>query len=322
MGTPERTIDDLDRGLVERLRVDGRATNRALAEALGVNEATVASRLRRLEADDVIHVVALTDMEGFGKELFAFALIRVDGRSPFDVGTDVAQIPEVISLTVTTGRSDLVAGVLAKDRRELGRVVGELIPRVEGVGAVRCEVAVDVLQFASDWATLRTTPLEDVVQSLEKTERVDDLDLAIVRQLQRDARSSNRSIATALEVSEGTIRQRVRRMENENLIRICAVSDIEAFGLTASAHVGIHVAGGKVELVGAALAAIEGMAVVVRALGEFDFMVVVIAESREQLLETVFTRVQTIDGVRSTETLEVAGLVKHVYSWVRLVGRG
>lgn len=319
METADRMIDDLDRGLVERLRVDGRETNRSLAKALGVNEATVAARLRRLEAADVIHVVALTDMAGFGKDFFAFALISVDDRSPLEVGAELAQIPDLISLTVTTGRFDLFAGVLARDRAELGRIIGEEIPRIPGVASVRCEVAVDVLRFASEWATLRTTQLDAVARPPMDTDGVDALDLAIVGELQRDARSSNRSIATALDVSEGTIRQRVRRMEEERLIRIRAVSDIEAFGLSASANVGVHVRGGAIEDVGQALAALDGVAAVVRSLGEFDFVVVVLAETRAQLLETVLGRIQALDGVRTTETFEVAGLLKHVYTWVRLI---
>lgn len=316
----DRIIDDLDRGLVERLRVDGRETNRSLAKALGVNEATVAARLRRLESAAVIHVVALTDMEGFGKHFFAFALIGVDDRSPLDVGAEIAEIPEVISLTVTTGRCDLFAAVLARDRHDLGRVIGELIPRIPGVASVRCEVAVDVLRFASEWATLRTaTALGTVPRPPMETDGVDELDLAIVGELQHDARSSNRSIATALDVSEGTIRQRLRRMEDERLIRICAVSDIEAFGLTASANVGIHVRGGAIGEVGPALAAIDGVAAVVRSLGEFDFIAVVIAESRAELLRTILQAIQSIPGVRTTETFEIAAMLKHVYTWVRLV---
>ena len=41
----------------------------------------------------------------------------------------------------------------------------------------------------------------------------DELDLAIIHELQQDARQSNRAIATRLQISEGTIRARLRRMQ-------------------------------------------------------------------------------------------------------------
>ena len=66
---PTYDLDELDLALVEALRRDGRAGNRSLGAELGVNEVTVANRIRRLSAASVIRVVALTDIEAFGHEL-------------------------------------------------------------------------------------------------------------------------------------------------------------------------------------------------------------------------------------------------------------
>ncbi|MGW6729665.1 AsnC family protein [Nocardia sp. NPDC055029] len=55
-------LDDIDRAVVERLRKDGRETNRALSQALAINEVTVATRIRRLELSSIMRVVAVTDM--------------------------------------------------------------------------------------------------------------------------------------------------------------------------------------------------------------------------------------------------------------------
>ena len=41
-----------------------------------MNDATIASRLRRLEEQDIVRVVAVTDMVAFGHELLAFGLVR------------------------------------------------------------------------------------------------------------------------------------------------------------------------------------------------------------------------------------------------------
>ena len=313
-------IDDLDRRIVERLRANGRETNRSLAQALGVNEATIAARLRRLEAENIVHIVALTDMEGLGFDFFAFAMVKVADRSASEVGRSMAAIPEVISVTVATGRYDIIAAVLAREREDLGRLIGAVIPKIRGVDSVRCEFAVEVLRYDSEWAALRASTNAPPPPQPELTaEVVDDLDLAIIRALQRDARSSNRRIAAELDVSEGTIRQRLRRLEDEQFVRIRAVSDVEAFGLTAYATVGVHVRGGAVEAVGKALIDIEGVAAIIRSLGEFDFVLIVVAESRQLLIETILARIQVIKGVRATETFEVAGTLKHVYTWVRLL---
>ena len=48
---------------------------------------------------------------------------------------------------------------------------------------------------------------------------LDEADQAIVERLSRDARVSNREIAEQLGVTEGTVRARAKRMEEEKLIR-------------------------------------------------------------------------------------------------------
>jgi Lrp/AsnC family transcriptional regulator for asnA, asnC and gidA len=148
---------------------------------------------------------------------------------------------------------------------------------------------------------------------------VDDLDLSIISWLQRDGRSSNRSIAKELDVSEGTVRTRIKRMEESGLIRIQAVSDVLAFGITAHAYVGIQVAGGKIDNVRSALMECEEIAVLTRTIGEFDFFAVVAAEDREQLIGVILERISSIAGVRHTETFESWRTVKHAYTWARLV---
>lgn len=320
MTTEPRAIDDLDRGIVERLRVDGRETNRSLAAALDVNEATIATRLRRLEADNVVHVVALTDMHRLGFAYFAFAMIAVADRPIAEVAKEIATIPQTISVNMHSGRYDVICGVLARDREELGRVIGEAIPKVEGVRAVRCELAVDVLRFDSAWAVLDAGADEDPQpRPSVPPEAVDELDLRIIGALQRDARSSNRSIANELDISEGTVRSRVRRMEDEHLIRIRAVSDIVVFGLGAGATVGLHVANGEIDAVARELLKLEPVAGLIRSVGEFDFVLICIAPSRTELLDVVLNKIQRIPAIRGTETFEHAGTVKHIYTWVRLV---
>ncbi|ABW12357.1 transcriptional regulator, AsnC family [Parafrankia sp. EAN1pec] len=313
-------IDDLDRGIVERLRVDGRDTNRSIASSLGVGEATVAARLRRLEAANAVHVVALTDMHRMGLEWFAFLLIRVSGRPVLEVASDLSAIDQAIFVNIHSGRFDMICGVLARSRAELARVVGEVVPRVDGVVSVRCELAADVLRFDSSWAALVDGPGRGVFRGPEiPIGAVDSLDLRIIECLQRDARSSNRMIATELDVSEGTVRTRLRRMESEGLVRIRAVSDIHAFGISAAALVGLHVAGGEVAAVQQALEGVAGLVAIIRCLGEFDYMLIVLARDRAALIQTVVGQLQPMKCLRSVETFEYVTTVKHLYTWVRLV---
>lgn len=311
------TIDDLDRALVERLRRDGRESNRSLAAALGVSEITVASRLRRLETASIMRVVAMTDMEAFGFRYLVFVKIRASSRSVVKVAEELTALPEAISVTVSTGRFDAIATVVARDRAHLSRVLGVDIPAVKGVESTRCELAIEVPRYDSMWALLQAPQAPD--EPLSASDGVDELDVALISRLQLDARSSNRSIAKELGVSEGTIRARIKRLEEERLIRIQAVSDVIAFGIRAHAYVGIQVAAGAVAKVQAALMKYEEIAVLTRTIGEFDFFAVVAAEDREHLIGVILERISGTAGVRHTETFESWRTLKHAYTWARLV---
>jgi DNA-binding Lrp family transcriptional regulator len=302
---------------VERLRIDGRESNRSLATALAVNESTVANRLRRLESSSIMRVVALTDMEAFGHRYMVFAKLRVASHSIEAVGHELARLPEIISVTVSTGRFDVIATVLARDRAHLSQVVGAKIPAIKAVDETRCELAIDVLRYDSKWALLGAP--ESGTETWSGTDVVDALDRSIIGLLQKDARSSNRRIADELGVSEGTIRARLRRMEDERLIRIQAVSDVIAFGITAHAYVGIRVTGGKVATVAKQLQRCEDVSVLTRTIGDFDFVAVVTSTDRDTLIRVILEDISQIPGVRHTETFESWRTIKHTYTWARLV---
>ncbi len=315
---PDRfKVDDLDLALIARLREEGRESNRSLADALGVNDATVAARLRRLEDDAIVRVVAVTDMAAFGHDLLAFGKVQVSGRPVMEVGAELTDLEECIGVVVTTGRVDLVVSVLARDRAHLADLVGRVIPSVGGIDSISWELALDVLQYESEWAVLDAD--RHPTEPWGATDAVDELDVRIISLLQQDARASNRRVAAELGVSEGTVRTRIRRMEEERIIRIQAISDVRASGLGASAYVGVATEGGRTAEIAEAIVAEVSPNCVVRSLGDFDLFLVLSAPSREALVTIVLEQLAAIPGVRRTETIEHCGTLKHSYTWARII---
>jgi len=70
--------------------------------------------------------------------------------------------------------------------------------------------------------------------------KIDDLDQKIIQLLSEDARLSNRKIASKLGFTEGTIRSRVKRLEDENYIRFTAVTNMSHLDTPQLAYIGIH----------------------------------------------------------------------------------
>ncbi len=81
---------------------------------------------------------------------------------------------------------------------------------------------------------------------MRRTSNLDDLDRAILEELNADARRSHREIAHHLKVSPTTVSARVSRMETQGIIRgYIPVLDDEQLGWDLWAAVGIRISKGR-----------------------------------------------------------------------------
>ena len=150
--------------------------------------------------------------------------------------------------------------------------------------------------------------------------RLDPVDESIVTRLARDARISNRQIAEDLGVTEGTVRARIKRMEEEKQIRITAVTNIDRFRDAALAYIWVEVErSGQTRAVAEALADIPELGFVGVMLGRSDTLAITMVRNTEHLAEFVHQRISPIEGVRRTESTLGVNFVKHDYRMARIV---
>jgi len=139
---------------------------------------------------------------------------------------------------------------------------------------------------------------------------MDKLDYKIVSMLKQDGRLSNANVARVLKVSEGTIRRRLKRMTNENIIRIFAVPNPESIGLHSEALIGIQVDPDKMEIIANKVSKLEQATWVAHTTGTYDIFLWAAVESTEELGKFIRGPIGTISGVRRTETFVNLRVVK------------
>jgi len=150
--------------------------------------------------------------------------------------------------------------------------------------------------------------------------KLDEQDCAIVARLSRDARSSNGRIAAELGVTEGTVRARIKRMEQERQIRITAVTNIDRFRGAALAYIWIEVERSEqTRAVAEALACVPELGFVGVMLGRSDILAITMVRNTEHLAEFVHRRISGLPGVRRTESTLGVNFVKHDYRMARIV---
>jgi Lrp/AsnC family transcriptional regulator for asnA, asnC and gidA len=152
------------------------------------------------------------------------------------------------------------------------------------------------------------------IPSLSANSVLDDVNKAIVEQLQQDGRRTYGSIAAAVGLSEAAVRQRVQRMRDAGIMQIVAVTDPLQVGFHSQAMVGIR-ADGDARTVADRLSAEPDIDYVVMCTGSFDILVELVCEDEDALLQLLNGVIRQIPGVRDTETFMYLKLTKQTYAW-------
>ena len=145
---------------------------------------------------------------------------------------------------------------------------------------------------------------------------MDELDRRIIALLQADGRASNAKIAREVGVSEGTVRRRLRRLIDGDIIKVIAVPNLEQMGYGTAALVGIQTGPGMVDDVAAAIGALDEAHYVAITTGAYDIFAWVGLESPEKLGNFLRGKVGTIPGVTRTETFVNLAIKKRTYGLV------
>ena len=143
---------------------------------------------------------------------------------------------------------------------------------------------------------------------------MDELDRKIIGILQKDGRASNARIARQLGVSEGTIRRRLKRLIEEEVIQVLALPEPSKLGYTTEAIIALQVDPGKIEDVASALARVPEALNVSVTTGAFDVFALVALPSPEDLHGFILSVLGVIPGVRRSETFVTMSVKKRVFA--------
>jgi Lrp/AsnC family transcriptional regulator for asnA, asnC and gidA len=141
---------------------------------------------------------------------------------------------------------------------------------------------------------------------------LDSVDRAILEGLQDDGRRSYRQIARDVGVSEGTVRTRVRRLEDAGVLRVIAFVDPSRLGNSVLALVFVRVSTAQHDAVVKALAELPEATYVSSLVGRADVYIQIICRDNEALWKLV-SEIRSLSGVLETETMLEMAVHKFTY---------
>lgn len=144
---------------------------------------------------------------------------------------------------------------------------------------------------------------------------LDEIDRAIVAHLQYDGRMPFTNIAAEVGISEGTVRRRVKRLVDDQVLQIVGIVEPQYLDWQAAAMIGVTVQAGQVDAVADQIAHFAEVSYLFMASGGFDLFVEVYCRDREHLASFLSERLQQVPGVERTETFMILKTYKLSYRW-------
>lgn len=148
---------------------------------------------------------------------------------------------------------------------------------------------------------------------MSDTAELDEIDKAIIRELQVDGRAAYSRLAPLVGLSEAAVRQRVNRLQGRGVIQIVAVTDPSSLGYPFQAMLGIKI-DRAVETAAEKISQIGSVDYTVITTGRYDALAEVVCRDPRHLLE-VSDQVRDLDGVIDVEVMTYLRMVQQNYDW-------
>lgn len=129
----DKPLDTTDQALIKELQKDGRATNVQLAKKLGLSEGAIRQRIRKLTERKVIRVVAVEDPFAGGHRTHVVIMLRTEIKRLEEIAADLAKMPELSYVYVTSGPYDVVAVGFFESDAELHDFMTRKVASLPGI---------------------------------------------------------------------------------------------------------------------------------------------------------------------------------------------
>jgi Lrp/AsnC family transcriptional regulator, regulator for asnA, asnC and gidA len=144
---------------------------------------------------------------------------------------------------------------------------------------------------------------------------IDEIDRAIIGCLQEDSRRPSAEIARHLGMAERTVRARIDRLVQDQVVQLAAIVNPRALGYSVTADVFLEVELGRVQEVADRVAQVDEVCYVGLTTGDRDISLQIHAPSVEALYDFVSEKLNNIPGVLRSKTFVIPRVSKQLSDW-------
>lgn len=147
---------------------------------------------------------------------------------------------------------------------------------------------------------------------------IDEMDRQLINMLAQDARISNRKIALALNVTEGTVRGRIKRLQQERLMSFTAITSFDLGSANKLAFIGVQADIGSVREIASRISEFAAVTSVLITMGRFNILAICLFDELEDLHAIASDQILSLRGVHHVETSVAVKTLKYNSRIVRI----
>lgn len=146
-------------------------------------------------------------------------------------------------------------------------------------------------------------------------EPIDAIERQIISCLSEDGRMPSSVIAERLQISEKTVRRRLKRLTDVHGMKVVPVIDPDRVGLDTCLFIGISVDKHRLLEVAALVRAMPEVRYLALTTGQWDLLAEAFVGSREHMASFLINTIGQLPGVHDADTFNVLRIVKFGYEW-------
>ena len=128
-------IDKINLQIIKQLR-DGRKSFKSIADELSVSENTIRARVSKLTEEGILEISGLVDPESLPGHGAVIVGVKLQSMDLIKKGEEFSKLRGVVSVSVVTGRFDLILQVLLREGFGLLEFYTQEVAKIKGVQSV------------------------------------------------------------------------------------------------------------------------------------------------------------------------------------------
>jgi Lrp/AsnC family transcriptional regulator, regulator for asnA, asnC and gidA len=320
-------LDKVDKNIIRLLQESPRRTNSNIATKSGVSESTVKNRINRLAEKRILKTYAILNPAAFGYHSIFSVGFQVESGKRDMVVKNLKKLKEVAFIGCTIGRYDIIADIRLSSPERLLDLVIKTGKRIPGVVSTKSFYILDIKLDHYKWKlpggsdditkTIDRKLSDNNDNSIELTKKIqiDKTDCRIIKLLQQNGRTNNAEISREIDLSKTTIKNRLDKLTNHNVLKFVAVLNPRAAGYQVSVFIELKVDPKELDTIGDELSRYKEVVYLAFISGSFDIVIETLFLNTSDLHHFVINIMEQIQGVEQYEIIHLVDTIMMEYEW-------